>query len=102
MDYPSLLRWAVKSVALIGARGHTGAELIRLLVGHPSLELTAACSRELAGRRVAESIPEVQTELSFSSLTPDDVGRAGFDVVVLALPNDASAPFVEAIERASP
>ncbi len=91
----------MKSVALIGARGHTGAELIRLLAGHPSLELTAASSRELAGRAVADVVDGVATGLTFSNLSPVELAAGEFDVVILALPNGASAPFVSALERSS-
>ena len=41
-----------KSVGIVGARGHTGAELIRLIVAHPSLDLAFVSSRELDGQRV--------------------------------------------------
>ena len=36
-------------IGIVGARGHTGAELIRLVVAHPRLELAFVSSRELAG-----------------------------------------------------
>ena len=91
-----------KSVALIGARGHTGAEIIRLLADHPSIELAAASSRELAGRRVADVVEGARGELTFENISADELRRRGFDVVILALPNDASGPFVSAIEESSP
>ena len=40
------------TVGIVGARGYTGAELIRLLAGHPAIELAFVSSRELAGQRV--------------------------------------------------
>lgn len=91
----------MKSVALIGARGHTGAELIRLLSEHPSLRLAAASSRELAGQPVAEVVEGVPAGLVFESIPAHELRRRHFDVVVLALPNGASGPFVEAIEGAA-
>ena len=36
-------------IGIVGARGHTGAELIRLIARHPHLELAFVSSRELAG-----------------------------------------------------
>ena len=42
-------------VGLVGARGYTGAELIKLLAAHPRFELAYVTSRELAGQRVAVS-----------------------------------------------
>ena len=36
-----------RSIGIVGARGHTGAELIRLIARHPHLELAFVSSREL-------------------------------------------------------
>ena len=45
-----------KTVGIVGARGHTGAELIRLIARHPHLELAFVSSRELAGQKVSDHI----------------------------------------------
>ena len=39
-------------VAVIGATGYAGAELVRILCGHPDVELTILSSRQYAGVRV--------------------------------------------------
>ncbi|HEY8010690.1 MAG TPA: N-acetyl-gamma-glutamyl-phosphate reductase, partial [Rudaea sp.] len=39
-----------KRVGIVGARGHTGSELIRLIAGHPHLQLAFVSSREFAGQ----------------------------------------------------
>lgn len=88
-------------VGLVGARGHTGRELIRLIAGHPELMLAYAVSREYAGRKVSEIAPEDKDECMFEALDPAEVARRRADAVILALPDGAGAPFVEAIERAS-
>ena len=46
-----------KTVGIVGARGHTGAELIRLIARHPHLELAFVSSRELDGQKVSDHIP---------------------------------------------
>lgn len=92
----------MKTVALIGARGHTGAEIIRLLAIHPALALTAASSRELAGQRVADVVQGAPADLAFSSISAEALRQQAFDVVILALPNGASAPFVAAIDETAP
>jgi len=79
-------------LGLVGARGHTGAELLRLVDAHPHLELAFASSRELVGQSMAGS------DRSFVAYGPEEVARAGVDVVVLALPNGASEPYVRAID----
>ncbi|TQU47707.1 N-acetyl-gamma-glutamyl-phosphate reductase, partial [Xanthomonas perforans] len=43
-----------KTIGIVGARGHTGSELIKLVAAHPQLHLSFVSSRELAGQRVAE------------------------------------------------
>lgn len=85
-------------VGLVGARGHTGRELIRLIAGHPELMLAYAVSREFAGRRVATVAPEDNDECIFEALTPAEVARRRADVVVLAAPDGAAKPFVDAID----
>lgn len=47
-----------KTVGIVGARGHTGAELIRLIARHPQLELAFVSSRELDGKPVSGQIAE--------------------------------------------
>ena len=47
-------------VGIVGGTGYTGVELLRLLVGHPQVELVAITSRQEAGRRVAELFPRLE------------------------------------------
>ena len=82
------------AVGVIGARGHTGAELLKLLFRHPSVEVKVAASRALAGQAVAGHVEGAPENLSFTAPTPEAV--AGLDAVFLALPNGASGPYVEA------
>lgn len=89
-------------VGLVGARGHTGRELIRLIAGHPELMLAYAVSREFAGRPVAEIAPEDNDECVFEALDPEAAARRRADVVILAAPDGAAAPYVEAIDTLAP
>ncbi len=90
-------------LALIGGRGYTGAELLKLLVGHPALELALASTSAEAEQRIVEVVPEwPHAAQRFSRLVPDDVAQIDASVWVLALPNGASAPWVEAISAAHP
>jgi len=89
-----------KTIGIVGARGHTGAELIRLIAGHRDLELAFVSSRELAGQRLADHNDAYRGELTFDNLDPAAVAAAGVDAVVLALPNGKAAPYVEAIDKA--
>lgn len=89
------------SVALIGARGHTGRELLRIIARHPQLQLAHAISREFAGRPVSSVAPEIQG-ISFTALNAEDVAKMGADIVILAMPDGAAADYVTAIESHDP
>ncbi len=90
------------NVGIVGARGHTGVELIRLIAAHPRLELAFVSSRELDGQRVAEHVAEYAGALRYENLDAGQVARRGADAVILALPNDKAAPFVAALDVAAP
>jgi N-acetyl-gamma-glutamyl-phosphate reductase len=90
------------SLGLVGARGHTGAELLKLVQGHPMLELAFAGSRELAGQAIAQAGTGISLPGAFENLTPQQVAQRAPQVLVLALPNGLAAPYVEAMDRSSP
>lgn len=85
------------SLGLIGARGYVGAELIRLLAGHPQFELGFVSSREWVGQPLRSQYPDVDLELAFENLGPEAAAARGMDALVLALPNGKAAPFVAAV-----
>lgn len=93
-----------KSVGIVGARGYVGAELIRLIAGHPEFELAFVSSRELVGQRVADQFPEfadrIGSELRYSSPSHEELPGLGADAVVLALPNGKAAACVAAFDAA--
>jgi len=78
-------------VAIFGASGYTGQELIRILSGHPQVELVAVTSRRFAGQPVTDIFPSLRglTSLKYQNAAPSDI--AGIcDVVFLALPHGVS------------
>jgi len=85
-----------KQVGLVGARGYVGQELIRLLAPHPGFEVAFASSRALAGQRLEGCA------CSFENLDAEAVAYRSADILVLALPNDLSAPFVDAVHAKRP
>lgn len=91
-----------KRVGIVGARGHTGAELMRLIVRHPSLELAFVSSRELEGRRVTDHVAGFGGALHYENLDPDAIAAKDADAIVLALPNGKAAPYVAAIDSREP
>ncbi|MGI9952594.1 N-acetyl-gamma-glutamyl-phosphate reductase [Moorellaceae bacterium AZ2] len=86
--------------AIIGATGYTGAELVRLLVGHPRVELVALTSQSFAGQTMAQVYPSLQgfSEAVCEDLSPEEVlSRA--EVVFLALPHGHAVAVAEEAEK---
>jgi len=81
-------------LGIVGARGHVGAELIRLVAAHPRFELAYVSSRGLAGQRVADHSDAYQGELRYSAPSHEELPTLGADAVVLALPNGKAADLV--------
>ncbi|KAJ2099506.1 hypothetical protein GGI09_002754 [Coemansia sp. S100] len=91
-------------VGLIGARGFTGRELIKLIDGHPRFELAYVSSRELAGQPVPGYAKAQLDHVNLSAAEVGAIARSGrqaVDVWILALPNGVAAPFVDAIDAAT-
>ncbi len=82
-------------VAVVGASGYTGAELLRLLVGHPEVEICCVTSRQHEGQRIAAVFPSLE---GFSDLVCEalDVGVIAerVDVVFTALPHKSAMAVV--------
>jgi N-acetyl-gamma-glutamyl-phosphate reductase len=89
-----------KTIGIVGARGHTGAELITLIARHPHLELAFVSSRELAGQKLADHHADYHGELRYENLSHEEVAAKRADVVVLALPNGKAEAVVKAIDEA--
>ena len=88
------------SVGIVGARGHVGAELIKLIAGHPAFALAYVSSRELDGQRLADHSTDYRGDLRFTSPTHEQLPALGADAVVLALPNGKAAQCVAAFDAA--
>ncbi len=74
--------------AVIGATGYAGAELVRILAGHPDTELAAVTSRQYAGIPFAEVYPPMAgvVDITCEELSIDNIcGQA--DIIFLALPH---------------
>ncbi len=82
-------------VGVIGASGYTGAELLRLLAGHPELDLVLATGDSQAGTPVAELFPSLAGAYPALVYAPWTPGAAdGLDLVFLGLPHGASQEIV--------
>ncbi len=88
----------VHKVGVLGASGYTGAELLRLLHGHPEFEVAIVTADSNAGALVADLYPSLAPsypELSYSASDP--VALAGVEAVFCALPHGESQKFVPAL-----
>lgn len=90
-------------VAIVGASGYSGEELVRLLLNHPRAELVAVTSRQYVGQTVAQVFPRFASNLKARNLKfsePDvlALGRQA-DVVFLALPHGVAAEFAVPLNR---
>lgn len=80
-------------VSIAGGSGYTGGELLRLLLGHPEVEVGQVTSERRAGKRVVGVHPNLRkrTNLTFSSVEHLEP----CDVLFLALPHGASGERIE-------
>ena len=86
-------------VAVVGASGYSGEELVRILLAHPSVDLVAATSRQLAGKSLAEVFPRFAHDkkagaLKFSTADATQIAR-GANIIFLALPHGLAAEFAK-------
>ena len=91
-------------MAVIGASGYAGEELVRLLLAHPHVELTTVTSRQYAGRSIGNVFPrfahlEKAVALKFTDAKPAAIAGLA-EVVFLALPHGVSAGMGEALLEA--
>ncbi|MSU47127.1 MAG: N-acetyl-gamma-glutamyl-phosphate reductase [Lacunisphaera sp.] len=90
------------NVGVVGASGYSGEVLVKLLLGHPQVKLTAVTSRQHAGKPVAAVIPALRGtvvgQLKFSDSDPAALAaRKDIDFWFLALPHGAAADFARAL-----
>ncbi|HUU74477.1 MAG TPA: N-acetyl-gamma-glutamyl-phosphate reductase [Methanoregulaceae archaeon] len=80
-------------IAIIGASGYTGGDLIRLLLTHSQAEVVCATSRKLAGKPIESQHPHLKgfTNLVFENPAVDEIDA---DFAFLAVPHTAAMKYV--------
>lgn len=73
--------------AVVGATGYTGAELLRILVGHPDVEVSCITSRSEAGVPIADMYPSLRGHCELSFVEPNINALKAADVVFFATPH---------------
>lgn len=85
------------SIAIVGATGYTGVELLRLLASHPNADVQMITSRAEAGRDVADLFPNLRGHYALKFVEPDADALAKHDVVFYATPHATAAHHAPAL-----
>jgi N-acetyl-gamma-glutamyl-phosphate reductase len=93
-----------QKIAIIGASGYSGEELVRLLLSHPFVELSEVTSRQYAGKTLGEIFPKFANHpaaktLRFTEPKLDQLAAKG-QIVFLALPHGVAAEFARPLLQA--
>ena len=90
-------------VAVVGAAGYVGGEMLRLVLQHPDVSEVVATSRSHAGKPIADSHPAMAllTDARFMADSPAEAAR-GKDVVFLALEHGESSKIMGALIDSGP
>ena len=86
-------------IAVLGASGYTGADLVRLALTHPDVEIAALAANAKAGLTMAEVWPHFAPYPQMPRLVKaEEIDFGGIDVVFGCLPHAASATLLSTIE----
>ncbi|MDF2492329.1 MAG: N-acetyl-gamma-glutamyl-phosphate reductase [Microbacterium sp.] len=85
------------TVAVSGASGYAGGEVLRLLAAHPDIEIRTVTANSNAGQPLVAHQPHLRSlaHLTLQPTTPEVL--AGHDIVVLALPHGQSGQYTDAL-----
>jgi N-acetyl-gamma-glutamyl-phosphate reductase len=86
-------------VAILGASGYTGAELLRLLVRHPDTRITALTAERKAGESIESVFPHLAGHGLPRLVTIAEVDWSAVDLVMCALPHGTTQEVVAALPR---
>ncbi len=85
------------SVAVSGASGYAGGEILRILAAHPDVEIRTVTAHSNAGQPLIQHQPHLRSlaHLTLEQTTPEVL--AGHDIVFLALPHGQSGQYTDAL-----
>ncbi|MGV6848503.1 MAG: N-acetyl-gamma-glutamyl-phosphate reductase [Marinibacterium sp.] len=87
------------NIAILGASGYTGAELVRLIAGHPSIRIGALSADRKAGQEMAQVFPHLR-HLDLPVLCKiDEIDFDGIDLCFCALPHKTSQEVIRALPK---
>lgn len=86
---------AKTKVGIIGATGYTGSELVRILLRHPEVEISAITSESRKGEQFSDVHGFFRGIIDLELTSIKDIGSKDLDVLFLALPHGVSMDFVK-------
>jgi N-acetyl-gamma-glutamyl-phosphate reductase len=87
------------NIAILGASGYTGAELIRLIATHPDIDIAALSANAKAGQCMAQVFPHLRHLNLPDLVTIDEIDFSGIDLCFCALPHKTSQEVISALPR---
>lgn len=87
------------NIAILGASGYTGAELIRLIAGHSSMQIKALGGNSKAGQSMAEVFPHLRHLDLPKLVTIEDIDFSQIDLCFCALPHKTSQEVIAKLPR---
>ena len=86
-------------VAVLGASGYVGAELVRLIATHPSIEIAALSADRKAGQTMAAVFPHLRHLDLPTLVTIGEIDLGAVDLVFCALPHGTTQPVIRDLPR---
>ena len=84
-------------IAILGASGYTGAELIRIIFNHPEMEIEVLAAHSKAGLTVDKVFPHLRSLKLPPLVKIDDVDYSSIDLCICALPHKTSQEVIKRI-----
>ncbi|MDH5452675.1 MAG: N-acetyl-gamma-glutamyl-phosphate reductase, partial [Paracoccaceae bacterium] len=86
-------------IAILGASGYTGAELVRLIATHPTMKIAALSADRKAGQEMADVFPHLR-HLTLPKLTTiEEIDFSGIDLAFCALPHGLTHSFAQGLDK---
>jgi N-acetyl-gamma-glutamyl-phosphate reductase len=86
-------------IAILGASGYTGAELVRLIATHPALDIAALSADRKAGQSMGSVFPHLRHLDLPDLVTIEEIDFSGIDLVFCALPHATSQAVIAQLPR---
>ncbi|KJS43821.1 N-acetyl-gamma-glutamyl-phosphate reductase [Roseovarius sp. BRH_c41] len=87
------------NIAILGASGYTGAELVRLIATHPAMQITALAANSKAGQSMGQVFPHLRHLDLPDLVTIDEIDFSDIDLCFCALPHKTSQEVIAALPR---